>query len=51
MVLIHKRKHAGKYIPELAEVIYDKNKDKSSSHIKLKGILVCYDFINSYKIF
>ncbi|CAA7029672.1 unnamed protein product [Microthlaspi erraticum] len=32
--------YAGKYIPELAEFIYDKNNDNSSLHIKLKGILV-----------
>ncbi|EOA34398.1 hypothetical protein CARUB_v10021926mg [Capsella rubella] len=32
--------YAGKYIPELAEVVYDKNKDNSSRHIKLKGILL-----------
>ena len=30
---------AGKYIPELAELIHDKNKDPSV-HIDLKGILV-----------
>ncbi|CAN8287868.1 unnamed protein product, partial [Cochlearia groenlandica] len=32
--------YAGKYIPELAEVIYDKNKDHSFFHINLKGILL-----------
>lgn len=42
MVLIYKYTHAGKYIPELAEVIYDKNIDNSSLQIKLKGILVCF---------
>ncbi|ONI10327.1 hypothetical protein PRUPE_4G040800 [Prunus persica] len=31
--------YAGKYVPELAEVIYDKNKD-TSLHIDLKGILL-----------
>ncbi|CAB4275998.1 unnamed protein product [Prunus armeniaca] len=31
--------YAGKYVPELAEVIYDKNKDPSL-HIDLKGILL-----------
>ncbi|KAL0718777.1 hypothetical protein Bca4012_068100 [Brassica carinata] len=32
--------YAGRYIPELAEVVYDKNNDNSSIHIKLKGILL-----------
>ncbi|XP_018435519.1 serine carboxypeptidase-like 32 [Raphanus sativus] len=32
--------YAGKYIPELAEVVYDKNNENSSLHIKLKGILL-----------
>ncbi|VVB14761.1 unnamed protein product [Arabis nemorensis] len=32
--------YAGKYIPELAEVVYDKNNDNSSPHINLKGILL-----------
>ncbi|ESQ29339.1 hypothetical protein EUTSA_v10023955mg [Eutrema salsugineum] len=32
--------YAGKYIPELAEIIFDKNNDNSSLHIKLKGILL-----------
>lgn len=44
-VLIDKQMYAGKYIPELAEVVYDKNNENSSLHIKLKGILVCLIFI------
>ncbi|CAN7035806.1 unnamed protein product [Brassica rapa subsp. trilocularis] len=34
--------YAGKYVPELAEVVYDNNKKNSSSslHINLKGILL-----------
>ncbi|KAF3602836.1 hypothetical protein F2Q69_00036832 [Brassica cretica] len=32
--------YAGKYIPELAEVVYDNNNRNSSLHIKLKGILL-----------
>ncbi|CAH8351021.1 unnamed protein product [Eruca vesicaria subsp. sativa] len=32
--------YAGKYIPELAEVVYDKNNENLSLHIKLKGILL-----------
>lgn len=30
----------GKYVPELAELIHDRNKDPSL-YIDLKGILVC----------
>lgn len=44
-VLIDKQMYAGKYIPELAEVVYDNNNRNSSLHIKLKGILVCLIFI------
>ncbi|XP_062095091.1 serine carboxypeptidase-like 31 [Humulus lupulus] len=32
--------YAGKYVPELAELVYDKNKKDSSLHIDLKGILL-----------
>ncbi|KAF8093343.1 hypothetical protein N665_0384s0029 [Sinapis alba] len=32
--------YAGKYIPELAEVVYDKNNENSLLHINLKGILL-----------
>lgn len=44
-VLIYKQTHIGKYVPELAKVVYDKNNDNSSPHINLKGILVCYIFL------
>ncbi|KAJ8448051.1 hypothetical protein Cgig2_028927 [Carnegiea gigantea] len=32
--------YAGKYIPELAELIHDKNKDDPSLYIDLKGVLM-----------
>lgn len=42
----------GKYVPELAEVIYDKNKDHNndnlSPHINLKGILVIIKTFDSH---
>ncbi|AAB71481.1 similar to serine carboxypeptidases [Arabidopsis thaliana] len=43
--------YAGKYVPELAEVIYDKNKDNEnlSLHINLKGILVLNTFDLNFK--
>lgn len=39
----------GKYIPELAELIVDKNKDPSLS-IDLRGILVCSSSINKISL-
>lgn len=32
--------YAGKYVPELAEVIYERNDDASNTHINFKGFMV-----------
>lgn len=46
---------AGKYVPELAEVVYDNNnnnkKNGSSFHINLKGILVRVNLKCEFLIF
>lgn len=31
---------AGHYVPQLAELVYDKNKDKTNMYINLKGFMV-----------
>jgi len=34
------RINAGHYVPQLAELVYDRNKDKASTYINLKGFMV-----------
>nr|TKW14265.1 hypothetical protein SEVIR_5G157100v2 [Setaria viridis] len=40
--------YAGHYVPQLAELVYDRNKDKASTYINLKGFMVGNPLTDDY---
>ncbi|TVU21048.1 hypothetical protein EJB05_30659 [Eragrostis curvula] len=40
--------YAGHYVPQLAELVYDKNKDKTKTYINLKGFMVGNPLTDDY---